>query len=369
MKRPIQIIIVLILSIASLMAQGSGETFIKTELTVNGVISQIDEFGETHFDIRITDFYDKGFELGDTVDIFYENGFSLIDVPFYNGYYVGKGEPLLRAYPGAEFLAAGVNYEKLYLIGDLKVGDKVTLTLNTKAKVLENQILSNLITSNNAEDFDSLEAFANFRMVKTGNIKENRLYRGCSPINNSMNRALVCNEFVKKVGIKTVLNLSDDSLDIENYAKQEGFNQLYYYKLYCSGGVIALNLGSDFNNDAFGYSLIEGFKKMLNMEPPFYIHCLEGKYRTAFVVMLISAITEGSEQEMIDDLMLSFQNFYNVSKNDSKRYEKVMNYYYYPIKGIIQNDYPSIKDGAIAYLLKYGMNEQEIQSFIDLFCR
>ena len=62
------------------------------------------KFGGVYFDITIEDFNALGFAFGDSVDVAFSNGKTLNDLPYYNGYYVDMGEPLLVGYPGYPYL-------------------------------------------------------------------------------------------------------------------------------------------------------------------------------------------------------------------------------------------------------------------------
>lgn len=50
--------------------------------------------------------------------------------------------------------------------------------------------------SKKIKDFKSDIIFANFRNVQVGNLKQNILYRGASPIDNSFNRAKYADELI-----------------------------------------------------------------------------------------------------------------------------------------------------------------------------
>ena len=68
------------------------------------------EFGGVYIQISIDDFNELGFAYGDSVNVEFDNGTSLMDIPYYNGYYVDAGQPLLIAYPGYDYIKATVNY-------------------------------------------------------------------------------------------------------------------------------------------------------------------------------------------------------------------------------------------------------------------
>ena len=68
------------------------------------------EFGGVYIEITIDDFNELGFSFGDSVDVEFSNGYKLEDIPYYNGYYVEAGEPLLVGYPGYDYIKAAINY-------------------------------------------------------------------------------------------------------------------------------------------------------------------------------------------------------------------------------------------------------------------
>lgn len=109
----------------------------------NCSIEHEEEFGGIYITATIEYFNSLGFEYGDSVDIFFSNGYAMEDLPYYNGYYVDPGEALLVAYPGYDYIKAAVNFgEDLWLIADnasedgLKEDSYATVVLREKAKYL-----------------------------------------------------------------------------------------------------------------------------------------------------------------------------------------------------------------------------------------
>lgn len=51
--------------------------------------------------LTIREFEDAGFQLGDSCDVVFGNGYSLEDVPYYNGFYVKESEPIIVASSGS----------------------------------------------------------------------------------------------------------------------------------------------------------------------------------------------------------------------------------------------------------------------------
>ena len=58
------------------------------------------EFDNVYIDLTIDEFNALGFEFGDSVNVEFNNGRGLEDIPYYSGYYVPVGQPLACGYPG-----------------------------------------------------------------------------------------------------------------------------------------------------------------------------------------------------------------------------------------------------------------------------
>lgn len=69
--------------------------------------------------------------------ITFSNGFVLEGIPYYNGFYVNIGEPLLVGYPGYPYIRAGYNSgDDLYVAAGLRPTDTAIVTLDEKGKFL-----------------------------------------------------------------------------------------------------------------------------------------------------------------------------------------------------------------------------------------
>ena len=68
---------------------------------------EIEKYGHAQLDITIEDFNNAGFALGDIVTVTAGNYTG--DMPYLNGYYVERGEPMVRAYPGYTNIAVCIN--------------------------------------------------------------------------------------------------------------------------------------------------------------------------------------------------------------------------------------------------------------------
>ena len=334
-----------------------------------GVVKD-EEFGNVYIDKTIEEFNALGFAFGDSVDIEFDNGKSFKDIPYYSGYYVPVGEMLVCGYPGyphpviAENYGAGT-WEGFGILEDTKV----TVTLNEKAKYSAVQELFALSYSDERKDFDSDIVFANFREVKGGDIKEGMFYRSASPCDDQHNRAACTNALVEQAGIRFVLNLSDNETKYAGYVEAEGFASQYYDSLCREGNVLLLAMNANYRSDAFAKTISEAFLEMTKHDGPVLVHCVEGKDRTGFVCTLLLALSGASAQEIIDDYMITYDNYYGVTKEKKPdKYEAILGNVYdflYCLCGAEKGaDIGSLdlKAGAESYLARGGLTQEQIAS-------
>lgn len=363
--------LVALLVLAVLFSSCASSSGVKPE---HGKIIEFEKYGHAVLDITIERMFADGYELGDTVDIYFENGKEFKNVPFFNGYYVKKGEVMLRAYPGHTNVAVCINYGKINESASLKIGGDVVIALSKKGGALDTQVLNSLVYSNDINDFANDITFANFREIATTNIGRRKLYRSASPINNENKRASTANRLAYNVRIQSVLNLADTTADIDSYIKATDFASEYYKGLYDNGKVIALGMPVDFSSENFQKDLVSGIKKLVDdeMSTPILIHCTEGKDRAGFTAALLEALMGASYDEIVSDYMVSYKNYYGITKaNDEIRYNLIVknniNEMLKVIAGVDSID--DITDeklvfGAATYLENGGMTDDEIE---DLF--
>ena len=101
---------------------------------IKGKVEQIEKYGHARLDISIDDFNNAGFALGDIVTV--SAGSYEGDMPYINGYYVERGEYMLRAFPGDSTIAVCINYGKFAETAGIEVGDPVTIKLKESAGAL-----------------------------------------------------------------------------------------------------------------------------------------------------------------------------------------------------------------------------------------
>lgn len=350
-----------------------------SEQKTTGALAVIHEkkFGGVYLDITIDEFNALGFEYGDSCDVTFSNGYKLEDIPYYNGYYSKTGHPLISAYPGFPHIDVCVNNgDPLWETAGLKEGDTGTVTLREKGKYLTTQQALAAVYTTDRNDYPSDEAFANFRAMKGGQIAENTVYRSASPCNNEYGRAAYASALAEKAGVQFILDQADSTEEVEGYYTDPSFDMSWHKGLFDNGHVAALDMNVNYRSQKFAGKLVEGLRQMIAQDGPYLIHCTEGKDRTGFTCALLEALCGASYDEMLDDYMISYDNYYGINKEkDKARYDAVVDAKFndialciggQPIDGKLDGlDY---KAGAKKYLLDAGMTEEEITQLENKLC-
>lgn len=348
--------------IKSLKEKLSVDSIYKTP-NVSATVTEIEKYGHALTDISIEDFYNLGFKAGDMVTAIFDNGFVL-EAPFLDGYYVDSGYPLIRAYPGHTNIGICINYGKLNEIADVKIGDKVTIMLTGPEEYLVQYEIRKLERTNNREDYSSDDVFANFRNITMGNITKGILYRSSSPINNELGRASYSDNLIKEAKVNTVVNLADSPENISTYLEADDFASPYYAELYKNSHVLPLNMGLAYKSNEFKSSIIKGLVFMSENKGPYLFHCTEGKDRTGFFAALLGSLMGASKDEIVEDYMLSYINYYDVQK-DTQQYKLISEDVLAMLKfisGTDDLDKRSLEENAKNYLLSGGMTNEQIET-------
>lgn len=343
----------------------------------DAAIHEDPKFGSATVEISIDSFNNLGFKLGDSCNISFSNGYKIDDVPYFNGYYVKNNMPVIVSYPSSENVVITYNNAGIWSVASLKDTDTVTITLNESGKYLATQEALGQSYSLDVNDYPSVEAFSNFRSLKGGNLKENFLYRGASPVDNSRNRAKSTDNLLKEKSINSIMDLADSDDDIKGYIAKEDFSSDYTKQLYEDGKISLLAMGSSYTSATYKQSVVKGFRHMLNTEGPYYIHCMEGKDRTGFVCALIEALASSTYDEMCLDYMTTYKNYYKITLEDMpEKYNAVVSLYFDSFMECLHgtSDVETLKKAdytsdAKSYLKDGGMSDEEIESFIKLISK
>ncbi len=309
----------------------------------------------------------------------FSNGVELLDIPYYSGYYVNVGDPLVVAYPGYPHVAIALSYASLWDEAGLSEGDTVTVTLDTEDFFDAVQAAFDITYTDERDDYASDEAFANFRALSGGRLKTNAAYRSASPIDNEHGRAPYVEELMRQAGVAYVLDLSDDAEEVDEFVAEDvraGVDVSYFADLRKAGKVCLLNLSADYPSQDFAETLAAGLAEMAEHDGPYLVHCVEGKDRTGFVCVLLEALAGASYDELQADYMATYANYYGITKEcDSNKYEAISGL---NLDGMLAF-LAGVEDGADLhsidyagharqYLLDGGMTSEQVDALVDRLC-
>ena len=325
------------------------------------------EFGGINIQISIDDFNQLGFKYGDSVNVSFSNGYYVEDIPYYSGYYTKTGQMLLVAYPGYKTIRLCINNgDDLFLIANLTEDDLASVSLNSEGKYLDIQNARDIHYYDERTKYDSDAMFANYRSVKVSGLKDDTLFRSASPCDNQHNRAKYVDDLCKEDNIAFILNLADTETKINGYINKEDFNSDYFLSLYNNGLVYLVGLNMNYSSLDFKQKLVSGLKELIKHEGPYLIHCTEGKDRTGFVCVLLEALVGASYEEIENDYMITYYNYYRIdSQSDEGKYNIIVNDLLKPmIEAILTDDVGyqevSLSSRAASYLISGGMSEDEV---------
>ena len=329
-------ILIVLLTGCATRTQAVQETVI-TEVTSS--VKEIQKYGNLVLTIEKKDLDAMGAVYGDVFTVSFQD--TEVYAPYCTNYsdvdlgsivLRNDGETLILAINMGDFattysIAEKVSnpdktYKWIFEEGKTMEDISLLLTLTGKGEYRDEWLIHQLSRTDNREDYSSDAAFANFREIKGGKIGEGALFRSSSPINNEIGRAKYADALVKENGIRTVMNLADSEESILSYMEKEDFASPYYASLFENGDVIALNMGVSFKTREFQASLSEGLTFLASKEGPYLVHCTEGKDRAGFTSALLSALMGLTYQEIVEDYMTTYENYYHIEKG-SEQYEAV----------------------------------------------
>lgn len=316
------------------------------------------------------DFVDAGIEYEDTVKVtLLDQTFIVPFAPSYRCTFSG-GELLMdfEAKANIALLAFHANFVKQHKIAvflenedmtidimpckNITFPIKITFELDKKQGYHEMYKIYDLKRTNNRDDYDHLsdEEYCNFRNVAFGRMKPGILYRSSSPIDPTLGRNKYADACLKKYGIKTIINLTDD----EERAKQyPGFADTYYSKQ----NLLFLNTNADVTSYNFGKSVLKTMRFINSHEGPYAVHCLEGQDRTGAIMAIFESLLLATRYDLMNDFMKTYENFYGVKKG-TEQYDTI-------VKGELQTEIASIR-GFTYDTIDILKNPESYLLFLDL---
>lgn len=364
---------------ASGTSAATGSSASKETHVVEASVTEHPKYESAVLSVDRQELAEAGINFGDSCNVTFGNGYTLTDIPYYSGYYVRSGEPVMVSYSGNDYVLITYNNVGIWKQAGLKEGDTVRVELNTPGRYAATYEALKQKYSNNREDFASDTVFANFRALKGGRLKDNFLFRGVSPVDNGRGRAAYADALVKANNISCVIDLADSDKDMQRYHSGNEFTSDYTWKLYEEGRDITLSMSSSYFSDTYKEKLGQGFKHLLKYGGPAYIQCLEGKDRTGFVSAVLEALAGADYDEMCADYMQTYDNYYNISKAETPdRYQAIVSLYFDEfmsyLSGIDADDEEALKafdyhDAAENYIMECGLTKEETAQLEDLITK
>ena len=132
-------------------------------------------------------------------------------------------------------------------------------------------------------------------------------------------------------------------------------------------------MNMNFSSESFRTKMVGALRAMLNNDGPYLIHCTEGKDRTGFVCMLLEALCGAGYEEIAEDYMITYRNYYGVTKeSEPVKYETIQRELLEPMIRALMDDNPEVdlqtanlSEYAGGFLKKLGMSEEEITRLRD----
>ena len=337
--------------------------------TITGKITSYNEFGAAMLDFTEADMTEAGFTLGDVISVTVDD--KVIVMPYYDGYYVRKGEYLCVAYPTYPSICFTANNTGLPEELTGLEGHTVVIKMVEKGGKLDVQTalsMSYTLDRENYPDFSD-EEFANARTVKGGRLVGGVLHRSSSPFCNDINRAYYVSEYMESEKVMTVLNLADTEEKMKSYDMPP-----YSRQLWEEGNVILCPLKADPTADDYNKRLIAALKELPSRPAPYIVHCMEGKDRTGYVCALLEGLCGATYEEIVDDYLITYNNFFHLNPGNSPELCNTLVslrlnpclMYYAGVKDEAQLPNVDYAKAFAAYLLSHGMNHQQLDALIQV---
>ena len=356
MKRLALTVLVVSLLVFGLLGAVAAVGAAEEPLLFSGKIAAVDKYGNVMTDISPEMVAASGAEVGDVVIV--KIGDNVIVLPFVTTYGdVDRGTALMR--PRDTGIQLAINYGNFAVTYGVSEGSQVSIYMKEKGAYLSDIAIRHLEKLEKRDDYDSDEAFANFRQVTAGKIKPGVLYRVSHPSLGD-DRSSYAAKLVEEHGIKTILNLSDTSEEFEqNLAHSECYRELNE-----AGNVVAVGMGVDFAAKEFTAKLKTVMEFMIAHDGPYAVHCVEGKDRVGIVVALLEGLAGATVDEIVQDYMVSYENYFKVEKG-TEGYKLVSKIMYDQLKEM-NNGQPVTDADVKAVVVNYlknsvGLDDEQIK--------
>ena len=346
-----------------------GKAHEKTEYIpeTEGRVTEVDNHGHVTTDITIREFTAVGFMTGDVIEVTVPE--AQVVAPYCTTYTDVDNDKLLILSTDSEHITVAINMGSFGGTYGVKVGDKISFKMYEKdGYASELELRSSVIYTNDREDYSSDEVFANFREITAGDIKAKTLYRSSTPIYSQLGRNQYADVLCANAKIETVINLSEKTE--EEMKSRDGYEGSYYSTL----DVKLCPIGLEMDSELFAANMPRALRAIGEGRTPILIQCRYGKDQTGLVAMMVEALCGASYDEIVDDYMLSYENFYHIEKG-SDQWIHIAEGAIIPslskMTGINDREQlkaADLKEAASTYMKHLGLTDNEIAAIVKKLC-
>lgn len=271
-----------------------------------GTVMMKDSYGNCILDIDQRDFRKAGFSVYDTIDI-------TVTGRTYHGMIIDNYALLPVGVAFIFFDKNGVDITASIEFMDTgwAIGDRMSVK-KTGYNDLRTFLPNLCLPKKTQEQCETDAEYGNFREITAGDIASGRLYRSSTPIYDGKdNRILVVNELCQQSDISYIIGMDKNEKKVQELYAAGKLDGTYYKTVYENGDVYNESITCMiFTNPEFKMVM----ESIIENDGSYLISCLIGQDRTGFIVMLIETLMGATYEEMCDDFMLSYYNFYGITE-------------------------------------------------------
>lgn len=169
----------------------------------------------------------------------------------------------------------------------------------------------------------------------------------------------------------------DDKNSAEKTLKDHpnDYRYSHYNELMKDGRFITFDINANFTFQQIFEEIAKGFKKMSEQEGPYLVTCKDGTDFTGYACMILEMLCSSSYDEMKNDYMKSYENYYGLTEQNDKElydylvkedFDVALTYFTRIEKDELKTAKPeTYKNAAYVRLKSFGMTEDEINSLAD----
>lgn len=274
----------------------------------------------------------KRFSLGDTINITFSNNISFQNVPYFVTYIAYNKEFVIVPQTNCLHVTQKNSFDDFWKIFNFTDDTTATISIAEKGKFKKLNDLLSMQYTNHRDDYDSDEQYANFRCVTGGNLKDDFLYRGCTPCSPTVgDRYTYVQELMANNSIGFSINLSNTKEEIDEFSKKSDVKWSQYLRdLYKDNKFYAFHFSIISDASECCEDIVDLFKVIINKNPQdkVYVHCDEGKDRTGAICILVESLCGCSYDTIFNDYISSFKNFYKLDVVKEKEHLDAITKYF-----------------------------------------